>query len=200
MHNKFQSSWKKKHDSTITIGMIGSTYGVGTTSTAISLSIFLANVCSHKVALIEYNSNKHFDYIRQAARLSMESTFFTVSKVDLYPSADDTIWIQLQQKQYDYVIVDYGVYSSNQENTFARNNFKFIIGSLCEWKRDFYKHCIETFSTSNKAVYYLVTLATSYDIRSYNKETGLSLYAIPCIYDPFLIVKEVVSFWSKFSL
>lgn len=187
-----------RKQSKIVIAMIGTLPGVGVTYSAISLGTYLSHYCHYRVALVEGNDNMHFSYIKRAAGVSGETNYFSTWKMDFYPRADEDIWLRLQRVSYDYVLVDYGVYQGVKQGQYARCNYRFLIGSLCEWKRDAYEEVIQKESTGLEISFYLATLGQRYDIKEYSRESGIRLYGIPCIYDPFLLVKEIIQFWRRF--
>lgn len=193
----FQFSPKQ---SKLVIAILGSLPGVGVTYCAISLGTYLTHYCHYRVAIIEGNDHMHFSYIKRAAQVTGEADHFSVGKMDFYPMADEDIWIRLQRMSYDYVLVDYGVYEDMKQAQYARCNYRFLIGSLCEWKRDAYEEIIQKENASVEISFYLATLGQRYDIKEYYREFGTRLYGIPCICDPFLLVKDIVQFWRRFPI
>lgn len=184
----------------IVIAMMGTMPSVGVTYSTISLGTYLSHYCHYRVALVEGNDNMHFSYVKRAAGVTGEADYFSIGKVDFYSRADEDIWLRLQRIAYDYVLVDYGVYEEVKQGQYARCNYRFLIGSLCEWKRDAYEDIIQRESTGLEISFYLATLGQRYDIREYDREFGIRLYGIPCIYDPFLLVKEIMKFWRRFPI
>lgn len=182
------------------IAMMGTLSGVGVTYSAISLGTFLSQYCHYRVALVEGNNNMHFSYIKRAAGVIGEASYFVISKIDYYPEADEDIWLRLQGMSYDYIIVDYGVYEGSKQSQYARCNYRFLIGSLCEWKREAYREVMNEKSMGVEMSFYLATLGQRYDMKEFYREFDISLYGIPCIYDPFLLVKEVIQFWRRFPI
>lgn len=184
----------------IVIALMGTMPSVGVTYSAISLGTYLSHYCHYRVALVEGNDNMHFSYIKRAAGVTGEADYFSIGKVDYYPRADEDIWLRLQRISYDYVLVDYGVYEGVKQSQYARCNYRFLLGSLCEWKRDAYEKIIRRESTGLEISFYLATLGQRYDIREFYREFGIRLYGIPCIYDPFLLVKDIIQFWRRFPI
>lgn len=182
------------------IAMMGTLSGVGVTYSAISLGTYLSHYCHYRVALVEENTNMHFSYIKRAAGVIGESNYFSVGKIDYYPVADEDIWLWLQRMSYDYILVDYGVYEGSKQSQYARCNYRFLIGSLCEWKREAYEAVMERESTGVEISFYLATHGRRYDMREFYHEFGIRLYGIPFIYDPFLLVKEIIQFWRRFPI
>lgn len=189
-----------RKQSKIVIAMMGTLPGVGVTYSSISLGTYLSHYCHYRVALIEGNDNIHFSYIKRAAGVTGVADYFSVGKIDFYPRADEDIWIRLQRISYDYVLVDYGVYEGIKQGQYARCNYRFLIGSLCEWKREAYEEVLQKENIGLDISFYLATLGQRYDISEYYREFGTRLYGIPCIYDPFLLVKEIIQFWRRFPI
>jgi hypothetical protein len=184
----------------IVIAMMGTLPGVGVTYSAISLGTYLSNYCHYRVALVEENSNMHFSYIKRAARVIGEENYFSVGKIDYYPGAEEGIWLRLQRMSYDYILVDYGVNEGSKLNQYARCNYRFLIGSLCEWKREAFETVMDKEGTGVEISFYLATLGKRYDMKEFYQEFRIRLYGIPCIHDPFLLVKEVLQFWRRFPI
>ncbi|WP_455716489.1 hypothetical protein [Anaerosporobacter sp.] len=182
------------------IAMMGTLSGAGVTYSTISLGTYLSHYCHYRVALVEGNANMHFSYIKRAAGAIGEENYFSVGKLDYYPDADEDIWLRLQRVTYDYILVDYGVYEGGKQSQYVRCKYRFLIGSLCEWKREAYKEVMDTESTGVGISFYLATLGQRYDMKEFYHEFGIKLYGIPCIYDPFLLVKEVIQFWRGFPI
>lgn len=182
------------------VALIGTTSGVGTTSAAISLGVFLSHYCHYRVAYVEHNSNMHLNSIRKAAGIIDTNEYFSISRVDYFTSCLDEVWQLLREKEYDYVIVDYGVYDPNRISQYAQCEYRFVMGSLCEWKREFYLELIQNSRFIRKDTVYLATLGRRYDINSFYKDYNVYLKSVPCIYDPFLLDNAVTCFWKQFSL
>lgn len=193
------SALLRKQGETV-IAMMGTLSGVGVTYSSISLGTFLSHYCHYRVALVEENSNMHFSYIKRAAGVIGEANYFTIGKVDYYPDADEDIWLRLQRRSYDYILVDYGLYERSKQNQYARCNYRFLIGSLCEWKREAFGEAMHNEGIGVDISFYLATLGQRYDMKEFYREFGIRLYGIPCIYDPFLLVKEVIQFWRRFPI
>lgn len=189
-----------RKQSEIVIAMMGTLPGAGVTYSVISLGTYLAHHCHYRVALVENNESMHFSYIKRAAGVIGAGNYFSVGKMDFYERADEDIWIRLQRMPYDYILVDYGVYDGGKQSQYVRCQYRFLIGSLCEWKREAYEEIIHKESTGIEMSFYLATLGQRYDIREYYREFGMRLYGTPCIYDPFLLVKEVIQFWRRFPI
>ncbi len=194
-----RSVLSQKQNKTV-IALMGTVPGVGVTYSVISLGTYLSHYCHYRVALVEGNDNMHFSYIKRAAGVTGEADYFCIGKVDFYPRADEDIWLRLQRISYDYVLVDYGVYEGVKQAQYARCNYRLLIGSLCEWKRDAYEEIIRRERTDLEISFYLATLGQRYDIREFYREFGIKLYGIPCIYDPFLLVKDIIQFWRRFPI
>lgn len=75
----------------------------------------------------------------------------------------------------------------------------FSVGKMDFYERA-YEEIIHKESTGIEMSFYLATLGQRYDIREYYREFGMRLYGTPCIYDPFLLVKEVIQFWRRFPI
>ncbi|SHM45837.1 hypothetical protein SAMN02746066_02034 [Anaerosporobacter mobilis DSM 15930] len=189
-----------RKQSEIVIAMMGTLPGAGVTYSVISLGTYLAHHCHYRVALVENNESMHFSYIKRAAGVIGAENYFSIGKMDFYERADEDIWLRLQRMPYDYILVDYGVYDGGKQSQYARCQYRFLIGSLCEWKREAYEEIIHKESTGIEMSFYLATLGQRYDIREYYREFGMRLYSTPCIYDPFLLVKEVIQFWRRFPI
>ncbi|WP_310604421.1 hypothetical protein [Anaerosporobacter sp.] len=197
---------KNQKQNKTTIAMIGTLSGVGVTYAAISFATYLTYYGNYRVALIEGNESMHFSYIRRAASIKRttstteQAEYFRVGGIDYYPSSGEEPWLQLQAMPYDYVLVDYGTYEEARKNQYARCNYRFLIGSLCEWKREGYEAVLQKEVVGVKMDFCLATLGLKYDMKDFNKEFAIKLYGIPCIYDPFVLVKEVIQFWRSFSI
>ena len=191
---------RTRGDGQIIIGLIGTTSGVGTTSTAISLSIFLSNYCHYRVAYVENNSNMHMDSVRKAAGISKVREYFRINRVDYFTISLEEALQVIREKGYDYIIVDYGVFDSSMLSKYIQCNYRLVMGSLSEWKRDCYLNIIQNNRFLRKDTIYLATLGRKYDINCFYKEYGTYLKSVPCIYDPFLLDNNITCFWRQFPL
>lgn len=176
---------------------VGTQSGVGVTYLAISCSIYFSNFCRKKVAIIEQNKNGHFNAIKKAAQISDTTGSFSLKGVDWYCSTTENVWVLLGQKQYDIILHDYGEFNQRREEEYIKADYCFIIGSLCEWKRDSYKRVFDFYHLFKEQSILLASLARKYDIRLFYKEFRVKLVAVPCVYDPFLLDKEIKKFWNQ---
>ncbi|WP_167957710.1 hypothetical protein [Anaerosporobacter faecicola] len=182
------------------IGMVGAMEGVGVTHTLLALSTYLSGYQGKRVAYVEFREISHVHFLRKAAGIESEDSSFTLRGVDYYPEADEMVWLQLQQISYDYILIDYGVYCTDQMEQYARCHVNILIGSLCEWKRNAYEQILQTVNYSSSPWICFASLSSEYDRKKIKQEYGVYVWGVPCIVDPFILEKHVTSFWNQFSL
>ncbi|HEX3022822.1 MAG TPA: hypothetical protein VHP81_10565 [Lachnospiraceae bacterium] len=182
-----------------TIGLLGTSSGVGVTHCGISLANFLGTKLGYHTAIVEWNNHNHFTSIREAIRGTGISTPFTLYQVDYFMEANETDLVSIYNQEYDYIVLDCGEYRGNFPKEFLISDIKVVIGSLCEWKR---QDAIQVITSGNEQTgacrwRYMVSLGQGYDIKLFYKEYGVRLQAIPYIPDPYILTKAATEVWRN---
>ena len=119
---------------TMEVGFLGISRGYGTTYAAIMCAYSLAS--DYRVAYIELNNHNSIGNFMQMVKNGKDelSVMFPYKGVDFYHRMSYTEFATVYRDDYDYVIMDFGVFEKKNELAeFYRTSKKFVIASACEW-------------------------------------------------------------------
>lgn len=117
------------------LGFIGTQERIGVTHNAIVCANYLKNK-GFKVAIIEEqsNENKCFSYILDSFDLSTETEFFNINQIDYYPNYDIKNSFKILSKNYNFILVDFGVFREDKISEFNRCVIPIIITGTKPWE------------------------------------------------------------------
>lgn len=177
---------KEKIFGTIVIAIVGTQKRVGTTHTAIAVAAYLKKY-KHKVALIELHKSDHFKEIKHSyENIYEKENYFTLNKLDYYAYSKNimTQYIEVLEKDYNYVILDLGDYENCNKQELKRANHKIIVTGCKDWELKYLQETLEDIQNKKKYKYY-ITLSDQESFKSLKKNlNNLECYQAP--YTPSL--------------
>lgn len=120
----------------LVIGIAGTEHRVGCTHTAILLANYLRNQ-GYSVAVLEYAGNDAaiLSEIGQSLSVSMAGSMFSYQGVDYYPNFLLSRLPEIHTRNYHFMIVDFGVYSSEIREEFGRCIQQIVVSGSKKWER-----------------------------------------------------------------
>ncbi|UNK20851.1 serine/threonine protein kinase [Paenibacillus sp. N3/727] len=185
-----RSTSKARAAGTLVTAVLGTSPGVGTTHSCITIGHFLARRYS-KVALVEMGTGRTaFTRIQEIAEGSSTGSDrkFSINGIDYWRQTSRGDVISVLAGGYDAVVLDLGTYRDNERlEEFLRADVPIIIGSAAEWRQ----HDVLTLARMlarhdqlNRV--YALPLASSSAVHQLRKSLGGSkVVAIPLHRDPF---------------
>lgn len=121
------------HTKTKVIGIIGAASGVGVTHLCTILAEYLSICKRQKVALAEYNT--HGDFLRiEEMQIGRGVQEFDFRGVNYYAQTDENkIW-EIVNKEYTYVIIDFGNHLIGRKEALKLCHQKVLVGTCANWK------------------------------------------------------------------
>jgi hypothetical protein len=116
------------------IALAGTNSRVGTTHYAINISKFLSKL-NMKVAVIELYPSEHFELIRKSYKeLTEDANKFVLDNIHFYPYKLNPDLTNIMQEEYNYIILDMGVYANCNLTEFKRSQVKIIVSCAKDWE------------------------------------------------------------------
>lgn len=127
---EIQSAVKK-----VVVGFAGAQPRVGTTHQAILFGNYL-NSFGYKIAIIENSqcNNISFNSIKDHCNTKEQGSYFTYKDIDYYPCFNLCELNQVFLKDYNFVLIDFGLYSEEMEMEFGRCVVQIIISGSKPWE------------------------------------------------------------------
>lgn len=139
---------------TVVIAVVGSISRVGTTNLCIALSQYL-RAQGFDVALYEGHESTSFGHVRNAYEdtVANGSSFF-LSGVDFYPYNQENSVLDLLEGNYNYLILDLGVYGKCNIDEFRRADVSIIVNGVTDWEIPELEEILKSLEWSKKIKYY----------------------------------------------
>lgn len=171
------------------IGFIGTQSRIGVTHNAIVSANFLKSK-GFKIALIEdaTNTNKCFNKIREAFDIIDSEEFFTLNQIDYYSNYDLTNIYKILTKNYNFVLIDFGIFDKSIVAEFNRCVIPIVIAGTKPWEVDYMNNLFESVPENELKEYtYLFNFTDKKDqiIVKEGMEVLKNIYFSECIDDPF---------------
>lgn len=191
----------------VTVGIIGSSGGVGTTHLAIMLGSFLSSKERKNTALIELNHNGAFSEVKELygdRKVNSDgvSVDFRLNGVDYYPRQSENQLAAIFQKGYDYIILDLGSEWELNKNELLRCNIGCVVGSLSEWKIFQFERCINILEQLEvrEDFRFVTAFGLQRLKKSIEKKYHIHVDTVPFEPTPFVLHKETFAFFDKFCM
>lgn len=157
----------------VVIGVMGVKSGIGTTYHALSLAKTLSQ--SYKVAIVEFKND--FTDIGEAYEVEINNNMFTLDGVDYFSVDIEYFYRNQLDRDYNYIIVDFGAYSPELIKDYYRTNIRLMVCGSQPWEDKYLGHFLtEQQSISN--VKYIFNL-TNHNKDIVENMPGLQVYFAP---------------------
>ena len=172
---------------------MGTNRGNGVTHLAIMLGNYVTAKLHKRTAILESNNVGAFLELKESyeekAISNQESNYFKISGVTYYYDVRSDCVGELYSKDYEYIILDMGIFNEKQIEDFLKCNIKIMIGSFNPWKNKAFIRAVEKCVAygGNKTVKYLIQFGNDEDVHQIEKVYQVSICATPFEPDPFLI-------------
>jgi len=145
---------KDKIVGTVVIAVVGAMNRIGTTHTAISLAKYLIDN-RYGVAVVELHNSNVFERIRDSYENVVEkSGMFSLAGIDFYPFDPTRSVSDLTLDDYNYIILDMGVYSKCNIAEFRRAQERIVVCGVKDWELEELEELIECEEKNFKNRYY----------------------------------------------
>lgn len=164
------------------IGFIGTEARIGVTHNAI-VSAFILRESGFKIAVVENKNNKRlvFEQIRDYFEIADKDTgadYFTINKIDFYPSYDLEDIYKIFSKNYNFIIIDFGTFNEEYFAEFSRCVMPIVVCGSKPWElKQINKIFESTTEEILKEFYYLFNFTHSSNMDFIKKNMG-ELYKV----------------------
>lgn len=142
--NKKFFSTKSKHQTTI-IGVVGAKRGVGVTHFCVLLAEYIALDKGSLVAVLECNNHGDFEWLEEK---------FSFHQVDYYGGITKDNLNEIIEKEYAYLILDFGEQLRGKQQMLALCQKKILIGVESWWKKTAMKEKESYFLSNGFSCFY----------------------------------------------
>jgi hypothetical protein len=123
------------------IGFSGTQHRIGVTHFSIVCANYLKNQ-GFKVALIELN-NSCFRHIKEAFDAESGNEYFKINQVDYYPDFNFDNITTVLNKKYNFVLIDFGLYTPDNAIEFNRCAIPIILTGSKPWETEYLNNIFE---------------------------------------------------------
>lgn len=191
-------TFSKPHTCRI-IGVAGSRRGVGVTHFCILSANYLSGCMGKKTAVLEWNNNGDFERIEKICTGKRgKEKCFSVLDVSYYRNAGAAQLAECMASEYQYIIVDFGVYSEEKREELLRCGSRVLIGSFTEWQEEEFLHYLKKRSKGENSWIYAAVFGSGETRREVRKKMRASVLQIPYADDAFLITSVLFKFFRNF--
>lgn len=115
------------------LAFAGAQEHIGTTHSCIVLANYLRKR-GYMVAVVEYNATGCFEQIRESFDETMFEGYFSMNGVDFYPRVTTEKLSGILGKTYNFILVDFGIFSNCDQINFNKANERFIVLGSKPWE------------------------------------------------------------------
>jgi len=182
------------------IGIAGLGHSVGCTHFSIMLANYLAGYGRKKTALLEWNGSGDFEKLEKVCTGKVrEMRPYRVLDADYYKNADPGVMADVLQKNYEDILVDFGVLKEENRAEFLRCEKQFLVGSFSEWQQErFREYAMENNRAGKKSWKYLAAFGSEETRKEFMRRYGIFAERIPFSADAFSVTEECGMFFRKF--
>lgn len=174
---------------TVEIAFAGATHGCGVTHTAFMCANALSS--DYKVAFFEANGSCDLrNFYQYLTRSDVSQDIFSWYGVDFYARISYQDFSTKYKNNYDFVIVDYGVFDEKQCANMMFASKRVMVVDSCEWKRktliDLYHKVESTYDAGHTMQYLVARVVEEEDVSDISKACcNNSVRGVPFCYDAF---------------
>lgn len=160
---------------------------------------YLSGVPRKKTALLEWNCSKDFAAMEKICKGKISKIeFFSILEVDYYKQSSGTVLADCLEKEYEYIIIDFGVLTKDNREDFVRCRRKLVIGSCIEWRLGAFMEILTNGRKGCKGWEYAVVFGSGQTKREIKKKLRIPFYEIPFSVDAYTVDSETLKFFQKF--
>lgn len=185
----------------ILIGLTGAEHRTGVTHLSFSIGNYLAGQ-GYQVAILEMKDSGAFEKLREMYNPVMDGRKYIIGSAEYYTDADQTeLDEMLDQKLYDFIILDMGSYFESDVDLFQRCDQKFIVSGGKPWEFHYLTDIFENTEMDDLIKYSFVFTFTPESIKE-NVLEGMGqlekIFFIEYIEDPLMPGDELEEFLQEY--
>lgn len=123
----------KKLVEKVTIGVASCQSRMGCTHNAIIMALSLRKK-GYIVAIVEMCKYTTFNKIRNNFNKQLQNNYFSIDGLDFYPDADKHTLVDIKQKAYNFIIIDFGNYTDFENEEYYKCHEKIMIVGSKPWE------------------------------------------------------------------
>lgn len=171
---------KDKIVGTVIIAVVGTMNRIGTTHTAISIAKYLSSL-KYTVALVEHNKSAVFQIIKESySNTLVGENYFCLDNIYFYPHDENNTLLDILEEDFNYIVLDMGIYNSCDLSEFKRANVRVIVSGIKDWELSPLEKLLSEGDTIFKNIYYF----TFADQKEF-KEIKKSMDQLRCLNAPY---------------
>ena len=180
------------------IGIGGTGHATGCTHFAIMLLNYLAGYQRRKAALLEWNCSGDFEKLELVCTGKIrEGKLFRVLEADFYKAAGNAELAAALQRNYDDILIDFGVLDEQGISDFLRCEKQFVIGSFSEWQEGAFREFVRKNGAGKRSWSCLAFFGSEESRKEFMRRPGISVDRIPSSVDAFSVTKECSRFFKQ---
>lgn len=123
----------KKLVEKVTIGFASCQSRIGCTHNSIIMALSLRKK-GYIVAIVEMCKSTTFNKIRNSFNKQLQNNYFSIDGLDFYPDADKHTLVEIKQKAYNFIIIDFGNYTDFENEEYYKCHEKIMIVGSKPWE------------------------------------------------------------------
>lgn len=187
----------------LTIGIIGTHVGAGSTHFAILLSNYLSECLGMKTAYIECFPQKELIYMEEIYDLCGKATstrdYFSLYKVRYYKSIREEKIPKIMSEGFDCLVLDLGVDINKMKNEFLRCDKRIVISNLAPWKSNKVEEFLAKtgFKGAEDNLEFGISFTTDRFLKDSSRHFKIPFFSIPYEPDPFALSNNTIKMFQK---
>lgn len=159
---------------------------------------YLTGVKRGKTAVLEWNDHGDFFRMRRfCEKREHGAGGFRILDVDYYGAADAEKLTECLNRDYRYILIDYGELTGNRRLECARCDKKILVGALSEWQADAFLEEVKECGSWDKSWRYTVSFGSEETRKQIERSFSISLLRIPSSGDAFVVTRPDMDFFKK---
>lgn len=180
------------------IGICGTGHCVGCTHFSIMLSSYLSGYRRRKTILLEWNRSGDFEKLELVCTgKNRDGKQFRVLDADFCKTAGASELASALKRNYDDILIDFGVLGNDCISEFLRCEKQFVIGSFSEWQEEAFRKYVQQHGTGTGSWKYLALFGSEETRKEFKRRPGIVAERIPFSVDAFSVTKECSRFFEK---
>jgi hypothetical protein len=188
---------KEKIIGTVVIGVAGTMNRIGTTQTSLLIAEFLKNN-NFSVAILELHDSDNFQAIVNSYEdVKDDGDYFEFDGLDFYPYNESLNVLDILQNNYNYLVLDMGVYQNCDLTEFKRANVRVLVSGVKDWELKNLDLILRAGDTIYKNLYYFnFADKSAFDTVQANMNQ-CKCFQAPYNPNPFSITKDCTNMFKK---